>query len=152
MSLSESELHSKCLTLHFLIFHLYWPRALRQMLWFAAILCPNLQDSFTCDWRGQQFLWMKGWLPSFWTTCSPDCLLTHSPSAPMARLLYHFFLHNRKHHPFYFTAPLFSLVLYFISSLWLFISSFPLLTVPNTAPSNLDTPRLNLWLWCIIIS
>lgn len=39
---------------------------------------------------------------------------------------------------FTFIAPLFSLVIYLIASLWLFISSFPLLTVPKTAPSNLD--------------
>lgn len=33
----------------------------------------------------------------------------------------------------------FSLVIHFNVSLWLFISSFPLLTVPSMAPSNLDT-------------
>lgn len=112
----------------------------KTILWFASILCPKLQDSFTCDWRGQQFLWMEWSLPSFWTICPRLLGHTHTLSVRGSTAVCPWlFLHNRKHHIFYYTAPLFPLVIYFNVSLWLFISSFPLLTVPSTAPSNLDT-------------
>lgn len=61
--------------------------------------CPHFQDSLTCNWRGQQFLWMKWSLLGSWTAGLPGCLLTSARSVLMARLLYHFFLRNWKGYP-----------------------------------------------------